>query len=217
MIRKFSSMAFCTGFALLAMLVMTTSPSATDSKAAMGTSTANTAELPSADEPSGGQCRAPIGGEATRADVRDRAPVERTPSGTRLRELKFSDPVVRVPLSGAGTVVSPEGPSPAGKPGGRWLEGYRPTTPKAQAEYQQWLKEKETESPSLRSQRSPDDVSPYHHNLLNPELSQKAVSVPSWVIRWAGWIMIASNSALESLESSNISGPRQRRALHGQA
>ena len=126
MIRKLTSLAFCIPLALVAMLVMTTHSSATDKKAEARTPAEETPEYASSDESSVGQCRAPIVGDVTRSELQSLAKVERSLPGTWRRDLKFSDPVVRMPMSGAGTVVSPEGPAPVSKSGsGRWLDATR--------------------------------------------------------------------------------------------
>ncbi len=183
MIRKFAYSVFCIPLALVAMLVVTTSSSATDKNTKAQPSVAKTHDSPAA-ESSGGQCRAPIGGDVNRSDLRGRAAVERSLPGTWRRDLKFSDPIVRTPMSGGGTVVSPEGPAPVLNSGaGRWLDGYRPTTPQAQAEYRTWLEQKGPEGSALETQRS-SEIPPYQYNLLNPGLARKVGTEPSgYVVR----------------------------------
>ncbi len=181
MIRRFGSSALCLSIATIAMLATTTSSSATD-EGSNARPSSTRGPQPAASS-SGGQCRAPIGPGAESSI--GRAVIERSAPGTWRRDLKFSDPVVRRPNSGAGTVISPEGPTPLRKPGGgRWLEGYRPTTPKAQAEYKQWLEDNATvgsiETKMLRS----DEVPSYQDNLFNPQMAQKGGGTPTeYIVR----------------------------------
>lgn len=183
MIHKLTSSTFCLTLALVAMLAMTTRSSATDKHAEVRPPAAEIPESSSPNESYGGQCRAPIGGGATRSELRGLATVERSLPGTWRRDLKFSDPVVRLPMSGAGTVISPEGPAPGRKPGnGRWLDGYRPSTPKAQAEYKRWLEENQAkDADGLKVARS-NQLLPPQFNMMNPELAQKQGEQPSGYI-----------------------------------
>ena len=162
--RKSSSLPFCIALTLVAMLALATPSSAADKKAPGASSPA---ELP------GGQCRAPIVGDLTRSELDQLSRVDRSLPGTWRREMKFDDPEVRTPMSGAGTVVSPKGPGPVAKSGnGRWLDGYRPSTPAAQAAYSRWLKQAGSGSnpEGLKGARS--NQLPPQANLLNPGLEQ---------------------------------------------
>ncbi len=179
MTRKLGSLVFCISFALVAM---TTSSSAADKKPDTQPASSRAPETVATSQ-AGGQCRSPIGAE-DRSRLPGRAGIERSAPGSWRTELKFSDPAVRRPMSGDGTVISPEGPNPLRKPGGsgRWLEGYKPTTPKAQAEYKRWLEESASvgsiESKVMRS----DQVPTYQDNLFNPQMAQKAGGPPTGYI-----------------------------------
>jgi len=82
MIRKLSSLAFCISLAVVLMLVMTTSSSATDKVSQAQPSNTQQPESAAA-KSAGAQCRAPIGGEAVRTELRQgRAGVERSAPGT---------------------------------------------------------------------------------------------------------------------------------------
>ena len=87
------------------MLVMTTSSSATD-KVSRGATSSNApratgirgGKIGRRTVPGAARC-----GEAVRTELRQgRAGVERSAPGTWRRDLKFGDPVVRMPMSGAG-------------------------------------------------------------------------------------------------------------------
>ncbi len=82
------------------------------------------------------------GDPATERDEGDRSElsiVEPSRSGEWRRDLKFDGPKVRIPGDDPGKVISPIGPTAIqADTQGRWLNGYRPNTPKARAEFEAW-------------------------------------------------------------------------------
>ncbi|MDX1390167.1 MAG: hypothetical protein R3344_13320, partial [Acidobacteriota bacterium] len=84
-------------------------------------------------------CSAPAAGAPRPGEELGLPRMETSRPGPWRRQLKVDDPRTRVPGADAGQILSPRGPGGfEPDPGGRWVPGYRPTTPHAQAEFDAW-------------------------------------------------------------------------------